>query len=247
MREIALDTETTGLDPASGHRVVEIGCVEMVGHIRTGNHFHTYLNPERDMPPEAERIHGLSSTYLKDKPTFKVVARAFLEFIGDAPLVIHNASFDLKFLNAELNALDLPLIDFARATDTVLIARKMFPGSPANLDALCKRFSIDTSARTKHGALLDAELLADVYLELKGGRQSSLLAGGRGHNKMAFSSLEAGADGDGHFNVSPVAGDVAFTGHTALPARSFPPSSEERAAHKAMVEKIKGAIWGAVG
>jgi DNA polymerase-3 subunit epsilon len=234
MREIALDTETTGLDPASGHRVVEIGCVEMVGHIRTGNHFHTYLNPERDMPPEAERIHGLSSTFLKDKPTFKVVARAFLEFIGDSPLVIHNASFDLKFLNAELNALDLPLIDFARATDTVLIARKMFPGSPANLDALCKRFAIDLSARTKHGALLDAELLADVYLELKGGRQSSLL-----HKPEMPSALNPESR-----IPNP---DLAFTGHTALPARSFPPSSEERAAHKAMVEKIKGAIWGAVG
>jgi DNA polymerase-3 subunit epsilon len=232
MREIALDTETTGLDPASGHRVVEIGCVEMHGHIRTGNHFHTYLNPERDMPREAENIHGLSSAFLKDKPTFKVVARAFLEFIGDAPLVIHNASFDLKFLNAELNALDLPLIDSARATDTVLIARKMFPGSPANLDALCKRFSIDTSARTKHGALLDAELLADVYLELKGGRQSSLLG------KPAASNHEPRTT-----NREP----LAFTGHTALPARNFPPSSEERAAHKAMVEKIKGAIWGAAG
>jgi DNA polymerase III subunit epsilon len=165
MREIALDTETTGLDPSSGHRVVEIGCVELMGHVRTGNHFHTYLNPERDMPREAENIHGLSSTFLADKPLFKTIARAFLEFIGDDPLIIHNAAFDLKFLNAELNALDLPLIEFARATDTVLIARRMFPGSPANLDALCKRFNIDTSARTKHGALLDAELLADVYLE----------------------------------------------------------------------------------
>jgi DNA polymerase III subunit epsilon len=233
MREIALDTETTGLDPASGHRVVEIGCVEMHGHIRTGNHFHTYLNPERDMPREAENIHGLSSDFLKDKPTFKVVARAFLEFIGDAPLVIHNASFDLKFLNYELNTLDLPLIDFARATDTVLIARKMFPGSPANLDALCKRFSIDTSARTKHGALLDAELLADVYLELKGGRQSSLLG------KPASTNPDE-PRATSHESLS-------FTGHTAIPARNFPPSSEERAAHKAMVEKIKGAIWSAAG
>ena len=233
MREIALDTETTGLDPASGHRVVEIGCVEMHGHIRTGNHFHSYLNPERDMPREAENIHGLSSDFLKNKPTFKVVAAAFLEFIGDAPLVIHNASFDLKFLNAELNALDLPLIDFARATDTVLIARKMFPGSPANLDALCKRFAIDTSARTKHGALLDAELLADVYLELKGGRQSSLLG------KSATTADEART-------ITNDAG-LAFSGHTAIPARNFPASSEERAAHKAMVDKIKDAIWSAAG
>ena len=233
MREIALDTETTGLDPASGHRVVEIGCVEMMGHVRTGSHFHTYLNPERDMPREAENIHGLSSEFLKDKPTFKIVARAFLEFIGDSPLVIHNAGFDLKFLNAELNALDLPLIDYARATDTVLIARKMFPGSPANLDALCKRFNIDLSARTKHGALLDAELLADVYLELKGGRQSSLLG---------KASETAPTDHAGQLTH-----DLAFTGHTNIPERQFPPSSEERAAHKAMVEKLKNPLWGMVG
>lgn len=228
MREIALDTETTGLDPASGHRVVEIGCVELMGHIRTGNHFHSYLNPEREMPREAENIHGLSSDFLKDKPTFKVVARSFLEFIGDDPLVIHNASFDLKFLNAELNALDLPLIEFARATDTVLIARRMFPGSPANLDALCKRFSIDTSARTKHGALLDAELLADVYLELKGGRQSTLLA------KPADAHHEARSTND-----EP----LAFVGHTQIPHRQFPPSLEELAAHKAMIEKLKNPLW----
>jgi DNA polymerase-3 subunit epsilon len=233
MREIALDTETTGLDPASGHRIVEIGCVEMMGHVRTGSHFHTYLNPERDMPREAENIHGLSSDFLKDKPTFKVVARAFLEFIGDSPLVIHNASFDLKFLNAELNTLDLPLMDYARATDTVLIARKMFPGSPANLDALCKRFSIDLSARTKHGALLDAELLADVYLELKGGRQSSLLGKSTGTSK--------------HDSPSTAHQSLEFTGHTNIPERQFPPSSEERAAHKAMVEKLKNPLWGMVG
>lgn len=228
MREIVLDTETTGLDPASGHRIVEIGCVEMMGHVRTGNHFHTYLNPERDMPREAENIHGLSAEFLKDKPLFKIVARSFLEFIGDAPLVIHNAGFDLKFLNYELNLLDLPLIDPARAIDTVLIARKMFPGSPANLDALCKRFSIDTSARTKHGALLDAELLADVYLEMKGGRQSSLLMKSEETVAVAAEGVE-----------------LAFTGHTDIPARQFPASSEELAAHKAMVDKLKNPIWSA--
>lgn len=229
MREIALDTETTGLDPASGHRIVEIGCVELMGHVRTGNHFHSYLNPERDMPREAENIHGLSNAFLADKPLFRTIARAFLEFIGDDPLVIHNASFDLKFLNAELGALDLPLIDAARATDTVLIARRMFPGSPANLDALCKRFTIDTSARTKHGALLDAELLADVYLELKGGRQRSLLgkAGEITHHEPQLADHEP----------------LAFTGHTAIPARQFPPTLEELAAHKAMLEKIKNPLW----
>jgi DNA polymerase III subunit epsilon len=199
MREIALDTETTGLDPSSGHRVVEIGCVELMGHVRTGNHFHTYLNPERDMPREAENIHGLSSTFLADKPLFKTIARAFLEFIGDDPLIIHNAAFDLKFLNAELNALDLPLIEFARATDTVLIARRMFPGSPANLDALCKRFNIDTSARTKHGALLDAELLADVYLELKGGKRLGVFGNVRSE-QCAVDSIGAHSHGKGGCN-----------------------------------------------
>lgn len=231
MREIVLDTETTGLDPNSGHRIVEIGCVELMGHVATGSHFHTYLNPERDMPKEAENIHGLSGEFLKDKPLFRTIARSFLEFIGDAPLVIHNAGFDLKFLNFELNALDLPLIDFERATDTVLIARRMFPGSPANLDALCKRFGVDTSARTKHGALLDAELLAEVYLELKGGRQSSLLT-----TKETASESAARSESD-----------LVFTGHTNLPERHFPPSSEELAAHKAMVEKLKNPVWGMVG
>lgn len=228
LREIVLDTETTGLDPFSGHKVVEIGCVELIGHVPTGNHFHTYLNPERDMPREAENVHGLSAEFLKDKPLFKIVARAFLEFIGDAPLVIHNAGFDLKFLNYELNVLGLPQIAMERAIDTVIIARKMFPGSPANLDALCKRFNIDLSARTKHGALLDAELLADVYLEMKGGRQASLLA------KAANDASEAGgANGS----------TLAFSGHTDIPKRSFPPSSEELAAHKVMLEKIKNPLW----
>jgi DNA polymerase-3 subunit epsilon len=227
MREIVLDTETTGLDPTSGHRMVEIGCVEMVGHIRTGNHYHTYLNPERDMPMEAQNIHGLSGEFLKDKPLFRTVARSFLEFIGDSPLVIHNAGFDLKFLNYELNLLDLPLIDFARATDTVLIARRMFPGSPANLDALCKRFGVDTSARTKHGALLDAELLADVYLELKGGRQASMT-----------SLMQANA-----IVVDDHGVELVFSGHSDIPVRHFPPSSEELAAHKAMIDKLKNAVW----
>ena len=227
MREIVLDTETTGLDPVSGHRIVEIGCVEMVGHIRTGNHYHTYLNPERDMPKEAENVHGLSGEFLKDKPLFKTVARSFLEFIGDAPLVIHNAGFDLKFLNHELNVLGLPLIDYDRAIDTVLIARRMFPGSPANLDALCKRFNIDLSARTKHGALLDAELLADVYLELKGGRQASM----------------AGLMQAGGAQSETAGSDLIFTGHSDIPKRVFPPSLEEMAAHKAMVDKLKNPLW----
>lgn len=225
MREIVLDTETTGLDPFSGHRLVEIGCVELMGGIPTGDHFHVYLNPERDMPREAENVHGLSAEFLKDKPLFKTIARSFLEFIGDAPLVIHNAGFDLKFLNAELDSHGLPQIPMDRAIDTVLIARKMFPGSPANLDALCKRFNIDLSARTKHGALLDAELLADVYLEMRGGRQSSLLV------KQETAAAE---------EVT-----LAFTGHTDIPERHFPPSSEELALHRTMLSKLKNPLWAA--
>ena len=221
MREIVLDTETTGLDPDAGHRLVEIGCVELIHHVRTGNYFHSYLNPERDMPAEAERVHGLSSQFLKDKPFFRSVAGSFLEFIGDAPLVIHNAAFDMKFLNAELNTLGLSLLDPKRAIDTVFLARQKFPGQPANLDALCRRFNIDLAARTKHGALLDAELLAEVYLELRGGRQSSL---GLAANKAAE-------------------GQVVFSGHTHIPPRSFPPSLEEKAAHETMLEKIPEALW----
>jgi DNA polymerase-3 subunit epsilon len=225
-REIALDTETTGLDPFSGHRVVEIGCVEMHNHVRTGNVFHCYLNPERDMPREAENVHGLSAEFLSDKPLFKQLAGAFLEFIGDAPLVIHNAAFDLKFLNAELEWAALPAIAPERAIDTVIMARKKFPGQPANLDVLCRRFSIDLTARTKHGALLDAELLCDVYLELLGGRQSTL--------SLAQLQEEAA-------RIT----DIAFSGHTDMPERRFQPSSEELAAHQAAIEKIKNALWNA--
>jgi len=174
MREIVLDTETTGLNPLGGDRVVEIGCVELFNHLTTGKNFHVYLNPERDMPPEAERVHGLSAEFLADKPVFATVVDQFLEFIGETPLVIHNADFDMGFLNAELARLGFPKLPKARAIDTVAMARKMFPGAPASLDALCKRFAVDASARTTHGALLDSQLLAEVYLELRGGRQPDL-------------------------------------------------------------------------
>ena len=175
MREIVLDTETTGLDPADGHRVIEIGCVELVDHFPTGRSFQRYLNPERDMPPDAQRIHGITTEFLLDKPLFAHVAGEFLEFIGDAPLVIHNASFDLKFLNSELHRLAHPPISSARAIDTVDIAKSKYPGARFSLDELCKRFGIDLSSRSLHGALLDAELTAQVYLELVGGRQKRLL------------------------------------------------------------------------
>jgi DNA polymerase-3 subunit epsilon len=229
MREIALDTETTGLDPYSGNRIVEIGCVEMENHIRTGNVFHAYLNPERDMPIEAEKVHGLSIDFLSDKPKFSAVAASFLEFIGNASLVIHNARFDMKFINAELEWLDLAPLPMERAIDTVVMARKKYPGQPASLDALCRRFNIDLSVREKHGALLDAELLAEVYLELMGGRQTAM--------RLA-AEAEAAAEND-----AGEGGELAFVGYANMPERHFPPSSEEQAAHASMLEKINDAMW----
>lgn len=171
MREIVLDTETTGFDPEGGDRIVEIGAVELYNHLPTDRQFHQYINPERSMPAEAFEVHGLGDDFLKDKPVFAKVGQAFLDFIEDSKLIIHNASFDMKFLNAELGWMNLPQIPWEQAVDTLAIARKKFPGSPASLDALCRRFGIDTSARTLHGALLDSEILAEVYLELIGGRQ----------------------------------------------------------------------------
>lgn len=174
MREIILDTETTGLDPAKGDRIVEIGAVELENHVATGKTFHVYINPERSMPAEAQAVHGLGDAFLKDKPLFAAIADDFIQFIGDAPLIIHNASFDVAFLNAELGYVGRPQLDAGRIIDTLAIARRKFPMAPVSLDALCKRFGIDTSHRSKHGALLDSELLSLVYLELIGGRQISL-------------------------------------------------------------------------
>lgn len=171
MREIVLDTETTGLEPAEGHRIVEIGVVELFNHLPTGRTYHQYLNPQRSMPSEAFEVHGLGDEFLRDKPLFASIARDFIAFIGDAPLVIHNAAFDMKFLNAELTRAGHPPLPNARATDTLMIARQRYPGSPASLDALCRRFGVDNTGREKHGALLDSEILAEVYLELVGGRQ----------------------------------------------------------------------------
>jgi len=222
-REIVLDTETTGLDPYSGHRVVEIGCVELMGGLRTGAVFHCYLNPERDVPDEAFRVHGLSTEFLGKQGIFAEKVDAFLEFVADSPLVIHNAAFDMKFMNYELERLGFAAMPMARAIDTVMIARKKFPGSPASLDALCKRFEIDLSTRTKHGALLDAELLADVYLELMGGRQAMLL-------------LDPQTSG---------AAVMEAAGHSPaiLETRMFPVSPEEEAAHSAMVAGLKSPMW----
>ena len=174
MREIVFDTETTGLDPLQGHRLVEIGCIELLNRIPTGNTFHRYLNPERDMPQEAFAVHGLSAEFLKDHPLFTAVADEFLDFIGDAPLVAHNGYFDLGFINAELGRVPRPVIGRERIVDTLILARRKHPGGQNKLDDLCARYKIDNSRRTKHGALLDAELLAEVYIELTGARQALL-------------------------------------------------------------------------
>ncbi|QIK39815.1 DNA polymerase III subunit epsilon [Pontivivens nitratireducens] len=226
MREIVLDTETTGLDPLSGDRVVEIGAVELLNHMPTGRTYHQYINPERDMPVEAFNVHGLSIEFLSDKPVFKQIGQEFLDFVGDSKMVIHNAAFDMKFLNAELKWMGLPGLPPAQATDTLAIARSRFPGAQNSLDALCRRFGIDNSARTKHGALLDSEILAEVYLELVGGRQPD-------------------------FTLSVVRGDMSEDGAnrdwtppprpTALPPRI---TEAERLAFDGFVQKLgENAFW----
>lgn len=226
MREIVLDTETTGFDPDSGDRIVEIGCVELENHCPTENNFHVYLNPERDMPAEAEKVHGLSSEFLADKPLFKDVADDFLAFIADAPLIIHNASFDMKFLNAELKRLGRETLPFSRAIDSIEIAKRKLPGARYSLDDLCKRFNIDLSVRSKHGALLDAELTALVYLELIGGRQQNL----------ALSPTDAAV------TASIVSYAPAKARDRNLPVRL---TAEEEEAHRAFVTKELGesAVW----
>jgi len=225
MREIVLDTETTGFDPTTGDRIVEIGCVELFNHMVTGKTYHQYINPMRDMPEDAFKVHGISSDFLRDKPVFAKVGKAFLDFVGDAKLVIHNASFDMKFLNAELGWMGLPLLPMDQAIDTLLIARKRFPGSPASLDALCRRFSIDTSARTLHGALLDSEILAEVYLELIGGRQPD----------FALSTNTAATGTSDSNSWRPMARP------NPLPGRL---TASEQAAHDAFVETLgENAEW----
>jgi DNA polymerase-3 subunit epsilon len=223
VREIILDTETTGLDPSSGDRVVEIGCIEALNHMPTGEFFHCYVNPERDMPEGAFAVHGLSSEFLSDKPKFAEIADGFLEFIGEAPLVIHNAEFDLRFLDAELALIGKAAIERARSVDTVALARRRYPGAQVSLDALCRRFEIDLTRREKHGALLDAELLAEVYLYLMGGRQPGLDL----HvEAVAAKALEA-AD-----NERPL-----------RPARAHAPSPAEAEAHEALLDQITEPIW----
>lgn len=223
MREIVLDTETTGFDPAEGHRLVEIGCIELENFIPTGRTFHQYLNPERDVPSEAVAVHGLTADFLSDKPVIAEVADGFLEFIEGGRLIIHNAEFDMRFLNAELKKLGFrPLKN--PVTDTVLMARQKYPGQPANLDALCRRFKIDNTSRTFHGALLDAQLLAEVYLEMMGGRQQGL------------GLLDQASGG-------VAAGQTEIT-RTLRPARVFSVPESEMSAHAEMVESLGDvAIW----
>ena len=188
MREIVLDTETTGLDPNSGYRIVEIGAIELFNHMPTGQVFHRYLNPDKKMPQEAFAVHGLSDDFLKDKPRFKHIMKEFKEFIGVSKMVIHNAPFDMKFINAELKNANLPQVPLNQSLDTLEIARKKFPGAQNSLDALCRRFNIDNSSRQKHGALLDSEILAEVYLELVGGRQPDFSLSLVGQSKLESTS-----------------------------------------------------------
>lgn len=238
MREIVLDTETTGFDPFSGDRIVEIGAVELYNHMPTGETYHVYINPERGMPDEAFGVHGIGpdllnnprppekgEVTLKDKPVFAKVGQGFLDFVRDARLVIHNASFDMKFLNAELKWMGLPELPMSQAVDTLAMARKKFPGAPATLDALCRRFNIDNSNRVLHGALLDSEILAEVYLELIGGRQPD----------FGLAAVSTGGTAEAAEDWRPQARPAP------LPPRI---TAEEQAAHEAFVEKLgDGALW----
>lgn len=227
MREIVLDTETTGFEPSEGHRIVEIGAVELFNHLPTGRTFHVYLNPERSMPKEAFDVHGLGDDFLRDKPLFRAEAQNFLDFVGEAKLVIHNAAFDMKFLNWELRSHGFPTLPNDRAIDTLMIARSRFPGSPASLDALCRRFGIDNSMREKHGALLDSEILAEVYLELVGGRQPDLVLA----PTPTAQKGPAQVDSDWRPRPRP----------EPLPSRL---TQDEAAAHQAFVARLgDGAIW----
>src|SRR6478609_8278368 len=224
MRDIVLDTETTGLDPLRGDRLVEIGCVDLLNHIPSGQTFHVYINPERDMPQEAFNVHGLSAQFLSDKKKFAEIAEDFIAFIGDAPLVIHNAQFDIGFINAELQRASMPLVARDRLVDTLLLARRKHPGGSNRLDDLCTRYGIDNSHRTKHGALLDSELLAEVYLELIGKRQAQLVL-----NETPQERARAASDQPRRQRSVPLVNRL---------------SDEERAEHQAFVAQLGDkALW----
>ena len=220
MREIILDTETTGLNSDNGDRIVEIGCVELVNHVATGTTYHQYVNPERSMPVEAFQIHGLDDAFLSKFPVMRDIIDEFLEFIGESPLVIHNAEFDLRFLNAELARVKKPGFNFNRATDTVRLAREKYPGASVSLNALCKRFSIDNSSRSFHGALLDAHLLASVYLELLGGKQRGL-----------------------ELSTKEIANEVIAADGNRRDPRNFVVKDEELKAHARFLAKLTNPVW----
>lgn len=225
MREIVLDTETTGFDPQTGDRIVEIGAVELVRHVATGKTYHQYINPERAMPQGAFEVHGLGDDFLRDKPKFAQIGQAFVDFIADSKLVIHNAAFDIKFLNFELSKMGLRQIPWEQAIDTLAIARNTFPGSPSSLDALCRRFGIDNSSRTLHGALLDSEILAEVYLELIGGKQPD----------FGLSTRATPQEGAPNTEWSPRPRPVP------LPSRL---TKKESAAHAEFISQLGGAaLW----
>lgn len=226
MREIVLDTETTGFEPGEGDRIVEIGAVELMGHVPTGRTYHQYINPQRSMPAGAFAVHGLGDEFLADKPLFKDIAQDFVDFVGDAKMVIHNAAFDMKFLNAELGWVNRPLLPMDQSLDTLAIARRRFPGSPASLDALCRRFGIDNASRTLHGALLDSEILAEVYLELIGGRQPDFALAA---DTRATTALGGAQDWRPTPRPQPLSSKL---------------TNEEAAAHAAFVDGLgDGTVW----
>lgn len=231
LREIVLDTETTGLDPKKGDRLIEIGCIELINRIPTGREYHVFINPERDVPADAERVHGISTAFLVDKPVFQAVYRDFLAFIAADQLVIHNATFDVAFLNMELERVRAPVLKFDRVVDTLALARRKHPAGPNTLDALCKRYGIDNSQRIKHGALMDSLLLAEVYIELLGERQATLVLGDKGAARSQAATMSrAGARTE-----------AAAQRPTPL---ASPLTTEIKAAHRAFVETLgPKAIW----
>ena len=231
MREIVFDTETTGLSPQNGDRLVEIGCVELYNRVETGRTFHAYVNPGRPMPSEAEAVHGLSDRFLSDKPPFEDVCEALLDFVADSPMVAHNASFDFGFINHELGGCGRPTVCTSRMVDTLVLARQRFPGAKHSLDALCTRFGVDRSLRVKHGALIDAQLLAQVYVELTGGRQIGL-----GLVAEVIEPAPAQA-------AAPGLQDESMIVATIRPPRPHAPSEEELERHAAFVARIKDPIW----
>ncbi len=232
MRQIVFDTETTGINPFDGHRIVEIGALEVMNYVPTGRTYHQYINPERDIPEEVVQVHGIDNERVKDEPTFTQIVGEFLEFIGDAELVAHNAEFDMRFINHELRLAGFQHISVDRVIDTLKIARKKFPGSPASLDALCRRFDIDNSSRTYHGALLDSELLAEVYLELMGGRQQGLMLS----RDQRHSQEEKNSVTENVTNRSKI-----------WPIRAHQATEDELKAHQDFVDSIEEPIWQKIG